>query len=204
MIQLAGCKKFSDCKLGSDFFFWNTINNINCCSEFENLEAYFVSVMRNANVYLGFLANREKLGKYIFKKAGKYIIDPVIDGFIGKKFLAEIDSIDDMPVYKIRIEKNGELIEEDSIEYEEFAKLMKTSKSSKNYITIAAFQTGRVLFSGIHEKYQIPLIEWFLNLIHEVKNDVKIIDTDNNFSLKKYLKPTYSSKIIKYDVKKFF
>ena len=61
--------------------------------------------MRNANVYLGFLANREKLGKYIFKKAGKYKIDPIIDGFIGKKFLAEIDSIDDMPVYKIRIEK---------------------------------------------------------------------------------------------------
>ena len=82
---------------------------------------------------------------------------------------------------------------------------MKTSKSSKKYITIAVFQTGRVLFSGIHEKYQIPLIEWFLDLIHEVKNDakydVKIIDTDNNFSLKKYLKPTYSSKIIKYDVK---
>ena len=130
VIQLAGCKNFSDCKLGLDLF-WNTIKNINCCSEFENLEAYIVSVMRNANVYLGFSANREKLGKYVFKKAGKYKIDPVIDGFIGKKFLAEIDSIDDMPVYKIRIEKNGELIEEDSIEYGEFAKLMKTSKSSK-------------------------------------------------------------------------
>ena len=130
MIQLAGCKNFSDCKLGLDFF-WNTIKNINCCSEFENLEAYIVSVMRNANVYLGFLANREKLGKYIFKTAGKYKIDPVIDEFIGKKFIAEIDSIDDMPVYKIRIEKNGELIEEDSIEYGEFAKLIKTSKSSK-------------------------------------------------------------------------
>ena len=128
VIQLAGCKNFSDCKLGLDLF-WNAIKNINCCSEFENLEAYIVSVMRNANVYLGFLANREKLGKYIFKKAGKYKIDPVIDGFIGKKFLAEIDSIDDMPVYKIRIEKDGELIEEDSTEYGEFAKLMKTSKS---------------------------------------------------------------------------
>ena len=88
--------------------------------------------MRYANVYLGFLANREKLGKYLLKKAGKYKIDPVIDEFIGKKFLAEIDSIDDMPVYKIRIEKNGELIEED-IEYGEFA-LMKTCKSSKNIL----------------------------------------------------------------------
>ena len=100
-----------------------------------------------------------------------------------------------MLVYRIRIEKNGELIEEDSIEYGEFAKLMKTSKSSKKYITIAVYQTGRVLFSGIHEKYQIPLIEWFLNLIHEVKNDVKTIDTDNNFSLKNYLKPTHSNLI---------
>ena len=41
------------------------------------------------------------------EKPTKYKIDPVIDGFIGKKFLAEIDSIDDMRVYKIRIEKNG-------------------------------------------------------------------------------------------------
>ena len=95
-------------------------------------------------------------------------------------FLVEIDSIDDMPVYKIRIEQNGDLIEEDSIPYEEFC---KNSKSLKKCITIAIFQTG------IHEKYQTPLIEWFLNLVHEVKNDVKTID-DNSFSLLKYLKPS--------------
>ena len=86
--------------LGLDLF-WNTIKNITCCSEFENLETYIVSVMKNANVYLGFLANREKLGKYIFKKTGKYKIDPVIYGFIGKKFLAEIDSIDDIRYIKL-------------------------------------------------------------------------------------------------------
>ena len=104
VIQLTGCKNFPDCKSALDLF-WNTIKNINCCSEFENLEAYIVSVMRNANVNLGFLVNREKLGKYIFKKAGKYKTDPVIGGLIGKKFLAKIDSIDEMPVYKTRIEK---------------------------------------------------------------------------------------------------
>ena len=153
VIQLTGCKNFSDSKSGLDLF-WNTIKNINCCSVFENLEAYIVSVIRNANVNLGFLVNREKLAQYIIKKAGEYKIDPVIGEFIGVKFLAEIDSIDDMPVYKIR-----ELIEEDNIEYEEFTKLMKTNKSSRKNITIAVFQMGRVLFSGIHEKYQIPLIE---------------------------------------------
>ena len=96
-----------------------------------------------------------------------------------------------MPVYKIRIEQNGDLIE-DSIPYEEFCLLIQNSntfKSLKKCITIAIFQTGRVLFSGIHEKYQTPLIEWFLNLVHEVKNDVKTID-DNSFSLLKYLKPS--------------
>ena len=40
VIQLAGYRNFSDCKLCLDFFFFfflNTIKNINCCSEFRSL-----------------------------------------------------------------------------------------------------------------------------------------------------------------------
>ena len=67
--------------------------------------------MRYVNVDLGFLVDREKLGQYIIKEAGDRKITPVIGGFIGMQFLVGIDSIDNMPVYKTRIEKNGSLIE---------------------------------------------------------------------------------------------
>ena len=119
VIQLTGCKNFYHCKLGLSLF-WDIIKNINWCSKFEYLEAYLVSVMRNVNFNLGFLVDREKLGQYVIKKAGDRKITPLIGGFMGMQFLVEIDSIDDMPVHKIRIEKNGDLIEENSIPYVKF------------------------------------------------------------------------------------
>ena len=110
------------------------------------------------------------------------------------QFIVAIDCIDEMPVYKIKIEKDGTLKQEDDILYKDFLKINKQSnKSLKKSINITIFQTGRVLFSGIHEKYQSPLIEWFLNLVHEVKDDIKTVDVDNKFSLVNYLKPTYSN-----------
>ena len=57
-------------------------------------------------------------------------------------------------------------------------------------MTIAIFQTGRILFSGIHEDYKTPLIKWFLNLVHEVKDDIETIN-NSSFSLVKYLRPSY-------------
>ena len=147
--------------------------------------------MRNVNFNLGFLVDREKLGKYIIERRSNYKISPVIGGFIGMQFVVELESIDDMPVYKFEIKKNGELIEKESISYTEFTDIIKVNNNNKNTkknINIAIFQTGRVLISGIHEKYQNPLIEWFLNLIKEIKTDIKTKDK-HIFSLEKYLKP---------------
>ena len=67
VIQLKGCKSFSHCKIGLSLF-WDIIKNINCCSKFEYLEAYLVSVMRNVNFNLGFLVDREKLEKPVIAK----------------------------------------------------------------------------------------------------------------------------------------
>ena len=143
--------------------------------------------MRNVNFNLGFLVDMEKLGKYIIERRSNYKISPVIGGFIGMQFVVDLESIDDMPVYKFEIKKDGELIEKESISYKEFTDIIKVNNTKKN-ISIAIFQTGRVLISGIHEKYQNPLIEWFLNLIKEIKTDIKTKDK-HIFSLEKYLKP---------------
>ena len=98
------------------------------------------------------------------------------------RFIIELESIDDMPVYKFKINDEG-LIEEEPILYEKL-----NNKNAKKKINIVIFQTGRVLISGIHEKYQNPVIEWFLKLIKEVKDDIKIKEK-KIISLEKYLKP---------------
>ena len=185
VIQLTGCKNLDNCKLGI-MLFWDLVKSINCVKNFNSLKLFLVSVMRNVNFNLGFSVDREKLGKYLIEKPYKYKISPVIGGFIGMRFVVELESIDDMPVYKFKIEKNGELIEEEPILYKDFTTV--NNKITRKNINIAIFQTGRVLISGIHEKYQNPLIEWFLNLIKEIKNNIEINDKCI-FSLEKYLKP---------------
>ena len=179
VVQFTGCKSFEHCKFGI-IIFWDIIKNISCI---DSLELFLVSVMRNVNFNLGFFVDREKLGKYIVERPPKYKIYPVIGGFIGMRFVIELESIDDMPVYKFKMNDKG-LIEEEPILYENFI----NNKNTKKNINVAIFQTGRVLISGIHEKYQNPIIEWFLKLIKEVKDDIKIKDK-KIFSLEKYLKP---------------
>ena len=186
VVQLTGCKNFDHCKLGI-LLFWDLIKSIKCIKNFNSLDLFLVSVMRNVNFNLGFLVDMEKLGKYIIERRSNYKISPVIGGFIGMQFVVDLESIDDMPVYKFEIKKDGELIEKESISYKEFTDIIKVNNTKKN-ISIAIFQTGRVLISGIHEKYQNPLIEWFLNLIKEIKTDIKTKDK-HIFSLEKYLKP---------------
>ena len=185
IVQLTGCKNFDHCKLGI-LLFWDLIKSIKCIKNFNSLDLFLVSVMRNVNFNLGFLVDREKLGKYIIERQSNYKISPVIGGFIGMQFVVDLESIDDMPVYKFEIKKDGELIEKESISYKEFTDIIKVNNTKKN-ISIAIFQTGRVLISGIHEKYQNPFIEWFLNLIKEIKTDIKTKDK-HIFSLEKYLK----------------
>ena len=189
VIQLTGCKNFDHCKIGI-MLFLDLIKSINCIKHFNFLELYLVSIMRNVNFNLGFLIDREKLGKYIIERSTTYKISPVIGGFIGMQFIVELKSIDDMPVYKFKIDQIGNMIEEDYILYKDFVKIIKVNnKVSKKHINIAIFQTGRILISGVHEKYQNPLIEWFLNLVKEVKDDIKT-KISPIFTLEHYLKPS--------------
>ena len=62
VVQLTGCKSFDHCKLGI-MLFWDLIKSISCIKDFNRLELFLVSVMRNVNFNLGFLVDREKTGK---------------------------------------------------------------------------------------------------------------------------------------------
>ena len=146
--------------------------------------------MRNINFNLGFSIDREKLGNYVVNNSNNYVISQVVGGFMDR-FVILVESIKDMPVYRIKIENEKDIEEGETVKYEEFSN--SKNKASKKYITVTIFQTGRVLFSGPHEKYQDPVIDWFFSLVEKIADDIKV-SYDDFFTLKDYLKPKVKAK----------
>ena len=194
VIQLTGCKGVDHSK-SALLSFWRVVRKTTLRHRFDYLECYIVSVMRNINFNLGFSIDREKLGNYVVNNSNSYVISQVVGGFIGMRFVILVDSIEDMPVYRIKIENEKDIQEVETVKYEEFldgikhsAQFSNPNSSAKKYITVTIFQTGRVLFSGPHEKYQDPVIDWFFLLVEKVADDIKV-SRDNFFTLKDFLKP---------------
>ena len=147
--------------------------------------------MRNINFNLRFSIDREKLGNYVVNNSNSYVISQVVGGFIGMRFVILVESIEDMPVYRVKIKNEEDIEEGETVKYKEFldtAHFSNLNSSAKKYITITIFQTGRVLFSGPHEKYQDPVIDWFFSLVEKIADDIKV-SRDDFFTLKDYLRP---------------
>ena len=159
VIQLTGCKGVDHSK-SALLSFWKVVRKTTLRHRFDYLECYLVSVMRNINFNLGFPIDREKLGNYVVNNSNSYVISQVVGGFIGMRFVILVESIKDMPIYRIKIENEKDIEEGETVKYEEFLDRAHFSnsknKASKKYITVTIFQTGRVLFFGPHEKYQDP------------------------------------------------
>ena len=183
VIQLTGCKGVDHSK-SVLLSFWKVVRKTALRHRFDCLECYLVSVMRNINFNLGFSIDREKLGNYVVNNSNSYVISQVVGGFMDR-FVILVESIKDMPVYRIKIENEEDIEEGETVKYEEFSNL---NSSAKKYITVTIFQTGRVLFSGPHEKYQDPVIDWFFSLVEKIADDIKV-SRDDCFTLKDYLKP---------------
>ena len=193
VIQLTGCKGVDHSK-SVLLSFWKVVRKTTLRHRFDCLECYLVSVMRNINFNLGFSIDREKLGNYVVNNSNSYVISQVVGGFMDR-FVILVESIKDMPVYRLKIENEKDIEEGETVKYEEFLDGIKDSahfsnlnSSAKKYITVTIFQTGRVLFSGPHEKYQDPVIDWFFSLVEKIADDIKV-SRDDFFTLKDYLKP---------------
>ena len=185
VIQLTRCKSVDHSK-SVLLSFWKVVRKTTLRHRFDYLECYLVSVMRNINFNLGFPIDREKLGNYVVNNSNSYVISQVVGGFIDTTFVILVESIKDMPVYRIKIENEKDIEEGETVKYEEF--LDNPNSGAKKYITVTIFQTGRVLFSGPHEKYQDPVIDWFFSLVEKIADDIKV-SRDDCFTLKDYLKP---------------
>ena len=178
VIQLTGCKSVDHSKTAL-LSFWRVVRKTTLRHKFDCLECYLLSLMRNINFNLGFSIDREKLGNYIVNNSNNYVISRVVGGFIGTRFVIPVESIKDMPVYRIKIENEEDIEEGETVKYEEFA---NPNSDAKKYITVTIFQTGP------HEKYQDPVIDCFFSLVEKIAYDIKV-SRDDFFTLKDYLKP---------------
>lgn len=183
VFQLTGCKSYQHAK---DTFLnvWENIDKLNICTFVKNtkfnethLEAYVVSAMRNIDFNLGFEINRELFGDYIMRFT-EYKVVPIIRGFMGVQIYVPIESIESMTIHKITYQDSQYSDEE--MEYKKFWDIKPSviSKAQKKkFVTVAIFQTGHVLISGVDAKYQQPVYEWLINLIYSIK---KLIEVTRN------------------------
>ena len=158
IIQLTGCKGVDHSK-SVLLSFWKVVRRTTLRHRFDYLECYLVSVMRNINFNLGFSIDREKLGNYIVNNSNSYVISQVVGGFIGMRFVILVESIKDMPVYRIKIEKD-DIEEGETVTYEEFldrtAHFSNPNSGAKKYITVTIFQTGEFCFPVLTKSIKIP------------------------------------------------
>ena len=110
VIQLTGCKGVDHSK-SALLSFWKVVRKTTLRHRFDYLECYLVSVMRNINFNLGFPIDREKLGNYVVNNSNSYVISQVVGGFMDMKFVILVESIKDMPVYRIKIENEKDIEE---------------------------------------------------------------------------------------------
>lgn len=183
VFQLTGCKCYEHAQRAL-IAVWTVMQETANVFQFKkgtpfsdsHMEAYVVSAMRNVDFRLGFEVDREILGNHIMKNTS-YKIVPIIQGFMGVQMAVPIDSVADMIVHKISFPSGGDEFIDEKITYSSFWDVKPSEKvkaEKKKCITIAIFQTGKVLISGIDEMYQKPVFDWFINEIKNIKDDVII------------------------------
>ena len=186
VMQLTGCKAYEHAQQAIDVI-WKALSQRKRTFEYifefkkdtgfseTNMEAYVVSAMRNVDFRLGFEIDREALGNHINENT-PYRIDSILRGFMGVQLSIPIESVADMTIHKITYYDEGRKTDE-IVRYDTLWKVkpaVKAKALKPKSITIAVFQTGQVLMSGIDEMYQIPAFKWFINEISSVQNLVKV------------------------------
>lgn len=185
VFQLTGCKCYEHAQK-SLVVIWSTLEKIANVFEFKKntdfpstyMQAYIVSAMRNVDFRLGFDIDREALSKHITNNT-PYKIVPIIESFMGVQLSIPIESVADMLIHKVSFVP-GEDLSDEIVRYDELwevkpdvkSKVVKAKKQKA--ITIAVFQTGQVLMSGIDEMYQTPVFEWFINEISKIQDEIKV------------------------------
>lgn len=181
VLQLTGCKHY-DHALKALVLIWSSLKDLKGVYQFKentgfsstHMEAFIVSAMRNVDFRLGFNIDREALGNHITNNTA-YKIAPIVQTFMGVQLSVPIEYVGDMLIHKVSFHPDGEISDE-TVRYDEFWEIkpeVKIKAMKPKSVTIAVFQTGQVLMSGIDEMYQTPVFNWFINEISSIQDSIK-------------------------------
>lgn len=182
VLQLTGCKCYDHARKAL-IIIWSSMEKIEGLCRFKkntgfsstHMEAFIVSAMRNVDFRLGFEIDREALGLHITNNTA-YKIAPIVQSFMGVQLSVPIESVGNMLIHKMSFYPDREFVDE-VVRYDEFWDVkpeVKAKAVKPKAVTIAVFQTGQVLMSGIDEMYQTPVFEWFINEIAAIQDTIKI------------------------------
>jgi TATA-box binding protein (TBP) (component of TFIID and TFIIIB) len=191
VFQLTGCKCYQHAKDSVEIV-WRLIEAEGCYTfkteggfVKDAFEVYIISAMRNVDFRLGFEVDREELSKHVNDHTN-YTVSPMVNGFMGVQITIPIETTHNMIIHRLNI-KDGEFTDSEDT-YEKFwtdvdpsPEKLQVSRS----VTISVFQTGKVLMSGIDYMYEVDCYNWFISLIHAIKDKIMIVKKTKKTFMKK-------------------
>jgi hypothetical protein len=140
-------------------------------------EVIYITVMANINFSLGFCVNKENLDDYVNKNTHYYSLLESSFGYTGVNIKIPLPKIDNIPITKMSLNKDGEWISQ-KLSYIEYINLLdekeKTKEKNKTrYNTFLVFQSGNVILSSPHKECMRDTYYEFLNIIKTCRNFIE-------------------------------
>jgi len=176
--QMTGCKTI-DHAIQCVQYIWEYIKDqkhIYSFSRTDHLEVLFAPAMRNIDFSMGFKVDREKLAQYMATTDFPCLLE-ISFGYTGVNIKIPLErKITELEVTKMTEDKGGYNTE--IVGYQNYLDLLsdkdRRNKLTKNrYNTFLVFHSGKVIMSGINEKFMRDVYYNFLAIIRKSFNQIE-------------------------------
>lgn len=192
VFQLTGCKHINNVKdclrlILTKLFESNEkmLKTETACFQFEqgynDFIIYIKSAMRNIDFDLGFRINRTQLSKtlaWIYSDNDDVIIPDATGNKMDVKIKIRItrEELEALPVTKITNLaydlKEEVILYKDCLHIEADKKKIEAKLKDK-FVSISIFQNGKILLSTIDASIQAKYYDWLIELINQIRDDIK-------------------------------
>lgn len=178
--QMTGCKTHNHAEQCIQYI-WKYIKDIPTLYTYSSgtrLETLFIPSMRNIDFSLGFLVDREKLNRYMSTQQKFHCLLETSFGYTGVNIKIPLENhIATMDVKKLTYIKDGTWDEVWTTYQEYLDKLSEKERESKinsdRYNTFLVFHSGKVIMSGLTDKFMRDIYYYFLDIMRECYNAVE-------------------------------
>jgi TATA-box binding protein (TBP) (component of TFIID and TFIIIB) len=179
--QMTGCKTNEHAEQCIKFI-WEFIHDKPHLYSFKNntnkLETFIIPSMRNIDFSLGFFVDREKLNKFMTTQNKFHCLLETSFGYTGVNIKIPLENdISEMEITQL-ICNNDKNWEKNIIKYEYYLNLLpekekETKLKDAKYNTFLVFHSGKVIHSGLTDKFMKDVYYYFLEIMAECYNYIE-------------------------------